>query len=146
MGTLVADNSPANETHFATVRAGREHLSALVDAAAAGKPASIARRETKIAAVDSARLVDFLAATIHANAQMVSEPDGWSLFLPGLPIAADGETLDEVLDEAVEALRSYSRAWVERLRLAPNHSENWGLVQLVDAASDDRLKAWLVAQ
>ena len=62
----------------------------------------------------------------------VEENDGWSIFLPGLPIAADGQTLDEALDDTVRALRDYTQAWTERLRLAPNHSDNWGLVQLIE--------------
>ena len=55
-------------------------------------------------------------------------------------------TIDDALDETVEALRSYATAWTERLRLAPNHAGNWGLVQLIELASDERLKTWLVSE
>jgi hypothetical protein len=37
-----------------------------------------------------------------------------------------GGTLEEALDEMVLALREYADAWSERLRLAPNHEQNWG--------------------
>lgn len=132
--------------HFPTLRSGRDHLKDVMDAAANGRPASISRDDVRIAAVDSARLVEFLARVRPADAQLVPEAGGWSVFLPGLPIAADGASYDEALDEAVLALRAYADAWTERLRLAPNHCNNWGLVQLVSAASDDRLKSWLVGQ
>ncbi|WP_227008107.1 type II toxin-antitoxin system HicB family antitoxin [Pseudarthrobacter sp. AB1] len=132
--------------HFPTLRSGREHLKDVLDAAASGRPASISRDDVRISAVDAARLVEFMAKVRPANAQLVPEAGGWSVFLPGLPIAADGATYDEALDEAVLALRDYADAWTERLRLAPNHANNWGLVQLVEAATDERLKAWLVGE
>ncbi|MFJ5957655.1 type II toxin-antitoxin system HicB family antitoxin [Paenarthrobacter sp. NPDC092416] len=132
--------------HFPTLRSGRAHLKDVLDAAASGRPASISRDDVRIAAVDAARLVEFMAKVRPANAQLVQEAGGWSVFLPGLPTAADGATYDEALDEAVLALRDYADAWNDRLRLAPNHSNNWGLVQMVEAASDERLKAWLVGE
>ena len=132
--------------HFPTLRSGREHLKDVLDAAASGRPASISRDDVRIAAVDAERLVEFMAKVLPANAQLVPEAGGWSVFLPGLPIAADGATYDEALDEAVLALRDYADAWTERLRLAPNHANNWGLVQLVEAATDERLKAWLAGK
>lgn len=132
--------------HYPTLRSGREHLKDVLDAAASGRPASISRDNVRIAAVDATRFMEFMFKVRPANAQVVSEGGGWSVFLPGLPIAADGVTYDEALDEAVLALRAYADAWTERLRLAPNHSNNWGLVQLVEVASDERLKAWLVGE
>lgn len=133
----------APTAHYESFRTGRTHLKEVMDAAVSGRPASIRRDDRRVAAVDADRLVEFLTTVRPANAQLVPEADGWSVFLPGLPIAADGATYDEALDEAVLALRDYAEAWTERLRLAPNHANNWGLVQLVEAASDDRLKAWL---
>jgi hypothetical protein len=69
----------------------------------------------------------------------VAEGDGWSVYLPG--IAADGATVEEMID----ALRDYAEAWTERLRLAPNHADNWGLVQIITLASDGQLRDWLLA-
>lgn len=133
----------STSTHYPTLRSGRDHLKDVLDAAAEGRPASVTRDHTRVAAVDAERLAYFLRRMSPANAELVAENDGWSIFLPGLPIAADGATLDEALDEAVLALRDYAEAWSERLRLAPNHEGNWGLVQIVEFSSDDRLKAWL---
>lgn len=129
--------------HYPTLRAGREHLKDLLDAAAEGRPASVTRDRMKVAAVDADRLAHYLSRVRPANAEVVAENDGWSIFIPGLPIAADGSTLDEALDEAVLALRDYAEAWSERLRLAPNHADNWGLILIIEYSSDERLKAWL---
>lgn len=129
--------------HYGTLREGRDHLKDVIDAAVEGRPASVTRERTKVAAVDADRLAYFLSRFRPANATVVSENEGWSIFLPGLPIAADGDTLDEALDEAVLALRDYAEAWTARLRLAQNHADNWGLVQIIEFSSDERLKAWL---
>lgn len=129
--------------HFPTLRSGRDHLKDVLDAAVEGRPASVTRERTRVAAVDADRLVHLLTQVRPASAELVAENDGWSILLPGLPIAADGATLDEALDEAVLALRDYAEAWTERLRLAPNHQDNWALVQIIEFSSDDQLRAWL---
>lgn len=132
-----------NTTHYGTLRAGREHLKDVLDSAEQGLPTSVTRDHKTVAVVDADRLAAYLRLVRPAHAEAVAENDGWSVFIPGLPIAADGATLDEALDEAVLALRDYADAWSQRLRLAPNHADNWGLVQIVEFSSDDQLKAWL---
>jgi hypothetical protein len=66
------------------------------------------------------------------------------VFIPGLPIAADGATFDEAISEMVDALREYAQDWQERLLNAPNHRDNWGLVQLISLSDDEQLRSWLV--
>jgi len=128
---------------YPSVREGRDHLKDVLDAADAGRPTVIRRDQRKLAAVDAERLVRFLMSVRPAGVQAVNENGGWSLFMPGLPIAADGGTLDEAAEELIDALRDYAEAWVERLCYAPNHTENWGLVQLISLASDDQLRQWI---
>ena len=129
--------------HFSTLRDGRNHLKDVMDAAAEGRPASVTRDQLRVAAVDADRLAYFLAKMCPARAAVVAEGGGWSIILPKLPVSADGATLDEALDETVDALRDYAEAWSDRLRLAPNHEDSWGLVQLIELSSDEQLKAWL---
>jgi hypothetical protein len=76
---------------------------------------------------------------------VVAENDGWSIFIPGLPVAADGTTLDEATEAMIDGLRDYVEEWADHLRLAPNHAENWGLVQIVALSSDEQLRNWLLA-
>jgi hypothetical protein len=95
--------------------------------------------------VDADRLVHFLTSVRPSGAEVVAENDGWSIFIPGLPVAADGATLEEAAVEMVDALRDYADEWSDHLRLAPNHAENWGLVQIVALASDEQLRDWLLA-
>lgn len=132
--------------HYPTLRAGRDHLTDVLDAAADGRPSSMSRDKRTFATVDADRLATYLRLVRPARAEVLAENDGWSVFIPGLPIAADGASLDEALDEMVLALRDYAQAWSERLRLVPNHVDNWGLVQVVEFSTDEQLKSWLRGQ
>ncbi|MGH3273044.1 MAG: type II toxin-antitoxin system HicB family antitoxin [Streptosporangiaceae bacterium] len=93
--------------------------------------------------VDADRLRYFLAACLPSSAQVVHEDGGWSAFVPGLPVAADGATFEEAIDDLADAIREYAEDWHDRLRHAANHSENWGIVQLIGLSDDDQLRAWL---
>lgn len=130
-------------THFPTMTQGREHLKEVFDAAVEGRPASVTRERHRIAAMDAEKFVSFVRAVSPANAQLISENGGWSLFFPALPVVSAGATPDEAVEDAVDALRDYAEAWSDRLRTAPNHSRNWGLVQLIELSDDDQLKSWI---
>ncbi|MCP2289168.1 prevent-host-death protein [Nocardia amikacinitolerans] len=122
----------------------RAHLKDLLDAAGQGRVATV-RRDTEYAAVvDAERLRYALARLCPANAEVVPENGGWSMYLPGLPIGADGADFDEAVEEMIIALREYADDWQTRLRTAPNHREHWGLVQLIELSSDAQLHDWLV--
>lgn len=129
--------------HYDSYSDARAHLKDLLDAAGRGQVATVKRDSTSAAVLDVARLQHFLATVVPSRAQVVSEAGGWSVFVPGLPIAADGPTFDEAIDEMVQALREYAEDWQDRLLDAPNHRDNWGLVQLISLSDDDQLRDWL---
>jgi len=133
------------KVEYGSAREAREHFKAILDAADDGRPATVTRDARRVAAVDADRLVHFLMQVRPSGAVVIAENDGWSLMVPGLPVAADGATLDEAVEEMIEALRDYAEDWADRLRLAPNHADNWGLVQIVALASDEDLRTWLIA-
>jgi hypothetical protein len=132
------------EVWFDSVAEGRSHLRELLDAAARGFPAGLRRDNAGFAIVDAARLRQLLAVRSR-HAEIVAEADGWSIFVPGIPVAADGETLPEATAQMIDALREYAADWIDRLHVAPNHTENWWLVQLVELSSDAELADWLTA-
>ncbi|MFL6121170.1 hypothetical protein [Actinophytocola sp.] len=72
------------------------------------------------------------------------DPAHWFVSMPGLPVAADGASFDEAIDEMIDALREYAEDWQERLLDAPNHRDNWGLVQLISISDDEQLRDWLL--
>jgi predicted RNase H-like HicB family nuclease len=130
--------------HYESYTDARAHLKDLLDAAERGLVATVKRDDVTTAVVDVARLRHFLTPLIPSRAEVVSEAGGWSVFIPGLPIAADGGTFDEAIMEMVDALREYAEDWQDHLLDAPNHRENWGLVQLISLSDDDQLHDWLV--
>ncbi|MEV6231189.1 prevent-host-death protein [Saccharopolyspora shandongensis] len=130
--------------HYNSYTDARAHLKDLLDAAERGQVATVRRESARTAVVDVERLRHFLASLVPSRAQVVPEAGGWSVFIPGLPVAADGATFDETIIEMVEALREYADDWQERLLDAPNHRENWGLVQLISLSDDAQLTDWLV--
>lgn len=122
----------------------RAHLKDLLDAAASGRVATVRRDTSWAAVVNAERLRHYLALAGPARAETVAEAGGWSVFIPGVPVAADGSTFDEAVTEMIDALREYAADWQDRLADVPNHEGNWGLVQLVSLSDDDQLRDWLV--
>jgi predicted RNase H-like HicB family nuclease len=131
-------------THYDSYTDARAHLKDLLDAAERGRVATVRRDAARTAVVDVERLRSSFAALSPSRAQTVAEEGGWSIFIPGLPVAADGATFDEAVTEMIDALREYADDWQERLLDAPNHRNNWVVVQLVSLSTDDQLRDWLV--
>ncbi|MDQ2585723.1 prevent-host-death protein [Saccharothrix yanglingensis] len=130
--------------HYDSYTDARAHLKDLLDAAEKGRVATVRRDSSTTAVVDVKRLRHFLASTVPSHAQVVPEAGGWSVFIPGLPVAADGASFDEAITEMIDALREYAEDWQQRLLDAPNHRANWGLVQLISFSDDEQLRDWLV--
>ena len=121
----------------------RSHLREVLDTAEAGLPIGIRRHDKLVALIESGRLREILMDSRRLRRpEAVAEAGGWSVFLPGTPVAGDGADLDEAVDEFVCALREYAEDWQARLRFAPNHRHHWPLVQLVSLASDADLSEW----
>jgi hypothetical protein len=130
--------------HFESYTDARTHLKNLLDAAAQGRVATVRRDANTTLLIDVDRFRDFLVSVVPSNAQVVPEGGGWSVFIPGLPVAADGASFDEAINEMVDALREYAEDWQERLLDTPNHRDNWGLVNLIIFSDDAQLRNWLV--
>jgi predicted RNase H-like HicB family nuclease len=130
--------------HFDSYTDARTHLKDLLDAAEKGRVATIRRDHARTAVVDVVRLQHVLVSMSQPRAHVVAESGGWSVFIPGLPVAADGATFDEAITEMIASLREYAEDWQDRLLDTPNHRDNWGLVQLIGLSDDTQLREWLV--
>lgn len=130
--------------HYDSYTDARTHLKNLLDAAERGRVATVRREAGRTALVGVERLRQLLASLVPSRAQVVGEAGGWSVFIPGVPVAADGETFDDAIAEMIDALREYAADWQQRLLDAPNHRDQWGLVQLIELSDDDQLRDWLV--
>jgi predicted RNase H-like HicB family nuclease len=129
--------------HYDSYTEGRTHFKELLDAAERGQPATVRRELSTAMVVDAGRLLRLLRDIYPSRARVVAEAGGWSVFIPGLPVAADGATFDEAIMEMIDALREYGDDWQEHLYDVPNHADNWGLIHLIALSSDDQLREWL---
>ncbi|MET4001528.1 hypothetical protein ABIB48_000226 [Arthrobacter sp. UYCu511] len=122
----------------------RESLKAILDSSERGGLSTISRPDRAPAAVvNGESLRRFLALTVAPNVQVVNEDGAWAVFMSGQPFAAEATELGEALEDFVDALRDYAEDWEDHLYAAPNHRENWALVQLVDLSTDEQLTTWL---
>jgi hypothetical protein len=124
----------------------RQHWREVLDAAQEGKAVIVRRDDAPAVVLDASRLRHFLASVVPSRAVLVAEEDQFSIYLEHQPIAANGATLDDAIDEMVAALRTYAVAWHEVLGSSLNHRDNWGLVQLIDLSGDDQLRTWLTSE
>src|SRR5260370_20111001 len=129
--------------HYESSSAARQNFKDRWDAAGRGQVATVRRYSGTAAVLDAGRLRQFLAAVAPSRAKVWAGAGGWSVFIPGLPLAADGDSLDDAITDMIEALREYAHDWQDRLLNAPNHRDNLGLVQLVELSSDDELRTLL---
>lgn len=140
------DHDGMASVHYDNYSDARAHLRQLLDAAARGQVATVRRDALTALVVDVGRLRHFLVSIVPSRAEVVAEAGGWSVFIPGLPVAADGSTFDAAIDEMIDGLREYAEDWQDHLLDAPNHRDNWGFVQLIALSDDDQLRNWLVGQ
>jgi len=122
----------------------RTHLKELLDAAEEGRPAAVIRQDRSTVLVDRQRFVRYLMALNAGRVELVPDGDSWMAVVADSPVAAEGDDAADAIDELIGALREYAEDWSARLRLASNHEQNWGLVQLVDHSSDDELRVWML--
>ena len=94
--------------------------------------------------VDRQRFVRYLMALNAGRVELVPDGESWMAVVADSPVAAEGDDAADAIDELIDALREYAEDWSARLRLASNHEQNWGLVQLVDHSSDDELRVWML--
>lgn len=129
--------------HWDSYSLARKEFRAVLDAAGAGKVATVARGKENFLVAPADRLRSQIAQLLPANASLVAEGGGWAALLPGVPIAGDGEGVNEAVDDLIDALREYAQDWDDHLRLAPNHARFSLLVTLVELSTDEQLRHWV---
>lgn len=132
---------------FLTYTDARKGLRQILDRAEAGVPVGIRSRGRRVVVVGGEALRGVLRSSPQVpRPRVVAENGGWSVLLPGTPVAADGAALDEAIDDFVMALREYGEDWEERLHVAPNHKENWALVCFLNLVTDEELADWVTGR
>jgi len=131
--------------HFASFTDARRQLRLVLDSAHSGRVTTVHRDTQRFAVVDAAQLAARFMRLRPSGAVVVAVGGGWAALLPGLPVAGDGATFDQAIDDLIDTLREYAQDWNDRLLDAPNHRDNWDVVEIVELASDDELRAWIMA-
>jgi antitoxin (DNA-binding transcriptional repressor) of toxin-antitoxin stability system len=137
--------SPETSRHYASFTDARTHLRDVLDAAESGHTVTLMREGARSAVVSADRLRSFLAESLPSQAQVAHEDGAFVVFLANRPFVSEGATLDEALDDLVVSLREYALDWEDHLGKAPNHSGEWGLVQLINLSTDEQLADWVRA-
>jgi hypothetical protein len=138
---------------YATLKDSRDHLSEVLDAAQEGLMVCMRRgrshrdvRAGSVSVVKTSVLQEILEKLVADSVESVyNENDQLhTVAIKGLPVAAEGKSLSEAVDELVDEIRDYEIDWIARLRFAPNHEGNLPVVYLAQSMSDDELHAWLM--
>jgi hypothetical protein len=151
--SAVRDRQDSVTLSYATLKDSRDHLSDVLDAAQSGLMVCVRRgrshrdiRAGSVSVVKTAVLQELLEKLVADSVESVYNDDDqlYTVAIRGLPLAAEGETLSDAVDELVDDIRDYEDDWVARLRFATNHDGNFPLVYLAQSMSDDELHAWLM--
>lgn len=132
-------------THYDSFTEARKSLKRILDAAEDGAVVSIERGDRVTVVTDRDRLRELLLAAVPSTARVIAEADAWVVVIPDSPFAAEGQSLDDALDDLIVNLRDYAAEWPQHFASAPNHVGNWALVQLVNLSSDADLRGWLTS-
>jgi predicted RNase H-like HicB family nuclease len=132
--------------HFESFTKARSNLRGVLDAAREGLVTTVTRDQERFVVVSADTMGQDLRRLLPSQAVVVAEGGGWAAFIPGVPVHGDAATLDEAIDDLIEALRDYAEDWNDRLHAAPNHAQHRSLVELVELSDDEQLRDWIVGR
>lgn len=127
---------------YPTASAARAHLKDVLDSVERGRTVTLRRDDLVSAVVAADRLRDYFFHTVSPHVAVTKENGRVVALMDGRPFVSEGADVDGALDDLALSLREYAEDWEERLQHAPNHAQNWALVQLVRLSSDEQLVDW----
>lgn len=132
-------------TRYRTVAEARSSFKEILDAAEQGLAVEFARGSESFTVLPVESLIELLGRLLPRPV-VYADDDGWSIVLPGAPVAAEAGEFGDALDDFVAALREYAEDWMEdaELRAAPSHRDNADLVRFVSHLGDDAVREWVI--
>ena len=127
---------------YPTASDARKHLKDVLDSVQRGKIVTVRRDELVSAVVPADRLRDYFFRTVSPRVSLTQEDDRVIALMDDRPFVSEGVDVDDALDDLALSLREYAEDWEDRLQHAPNHAENWALVQLIKLSTEEELLAW----
>lgn len=131
-------------TYYDSYSSARARFRDLLDAAGSGRVVSVKRPGGDVAVMPERHVRSLLASRVGSPVQMVFEDDAWAAFIPGLSVAVEAASPEAAVEELIAALREYVVDWHDHLGRAPNHADNWPLIEFVGMSDDDQLRSWAV--
>lgn len=130
--------------HYETTRSARTSFEQVIDGAVRGSSVTVRRDGDSVAVVDATRYRRYLARTVTADVRVRQEDGVFAMIMVDPAITVEDEDYEALVADMLLSLREYAKDWQNHLMTAPNHAENWGLVQLVELSDDTQLTAWLL--
>ncbi|MBY6061007.1 type II toxin-antitoxin system prevent-host-death family antitoxin [Microbacterium esteraromaticum] len=127
---------------YPSYSSARTHFKDVLDATERGRSVTVAREGQVSVVMPADKLRSFFFRAVSPRVELASEDGRVIALLSGRPFVSEGSTVDGALEDLVLSLREYAEDWEARLQGAPNHRDNWALVQLVKLSSDDELLEW----
>ena len=131
--------------HYASTSEARANFKNVLDAAILGKSVTVHRDSQAVAVVDADRYRKYLAHTVTVDVRVFEEDGAFAMAMTDPGIAVEHDDYSALVAEMTLAMREYAEDWQDHLSSAPNHAENWGLVQLIELSDDEQLAAWLLS-
>ncbi|GAA3929405.1 hypothetical protein [Microbacterium soli] len=127
---------------YPSYSSARAHFKDVLDATERGRSVTVAREGHVSVVVQADRLQSFFFHSVAPRVELTTEDGRVIALMSGRPFASEGATVDDALDDLILSLREYAEDWEARLQQAPNHRDNWALVQLIKLSSDEQLLKW----
>lgn len=128
---------------YPTFAGTRERLKEVLDATAQGRTVTVGRGSEVSAVMPLDKIRRHFFRTVSPRTTIFREDDRVVALMEGRPFAAEGSSVDEAISELIDALREYAVYWDDHYQHAPNHAQNWALVQLIKFSTDEQLNEWL---
>lgn len=134
--------SQASTVDYPSYSSARTHFKDVLDATERGVSVTVAREGQVSVVLPAERLRAFFFRAVSPRVELTHDGDRVIALMSTRPFVSEGATVDAALDDLRESLREYAEDWEARLQHAPNHRDNWALVQLVKLSSDEELLDW----
>lgn len=127
---------------YPSYSSARAHLKDVLDATEHGRSVTVSRDGQVSVVMPADRLRLFFFRAVSPRVEIAREDGRVIALMSGRPFVSEGGSVDDALADLALSLREYAEDWEARLQNAPNHRDNWGLVQLVKLSSDEQLLEW----
>lgn len=127
---------------YPTYSSARTHFKDVLDASESGRSVTVSRDGQVSVVMQAEHLRKFFSRTVSPRVELATEDGRVIALMSGRPFVSEGATVDDALADLLDSLREYAEDWETRLQHAPNHRDNWALVQLVKLSSNEELLEW----